>query len=240
MKIPQINSLHLNCAVDYAFKSGKRVLKEAKKCVDHAGSKSRKALATAVFVSGSLTLQNANKSSAIVQRLDRDIFVRTSMYLSNRTMKVPVIKSAKDVLLSDNRYENFDKDINTRFNKLLLSRKAGKNPLNNKAGVFFEKADKYEVNPVLLMSIAMTESARGTSKASIIKNNIGGIMGRRGLRRFEKVDDCIDVMAQTISNHHNKRNINTLEELAYSGKYCDKSVADKWIKNVMFYVKKLS
>ena len=86
----------------------------------------------------------------------------------------------------------------------------------------------------------MTESARGTSKASIIKNNIGGIMGRRGLRRFEKVDDCIDVMAQTISNHHNKRNINTLEELAYSGKYCDKSVADKWIKHVMFYVKKLS
>ena len=102
------------------------------------------------------------------------------------------------------------------------------------------KADKYGVNPVLLMAISMTESARGTSSAALNKNNVGGIMGKKGLRKFSNVESCIDVMAATVAKHHKERHLNTLYELAHSGKYCDKSVADQWIKHVMFYIKKLS
>ena len=110
----------------------------------------------------------------------------------------------------------------------------------NKAEIFVQKAENFGVNPVVLMAIAMTESARGTSKAAILKNNVGGIMGKTSLRKFRNVDDCIEKMAQTISHHHQKSQLHSVADLGYSGKYCDKSAAEEWIRNVMFYVKKLS
>ena len=96
------------------------------------------------------------------------------------------------------------------------------------------------------MSIALHESARGTSDVAKLRHNIGGITlnkkGLKGIYRFKlynRVEDCIDQMAETLSIHNKKSNIQTVKELAKAGKYCTKNEADEWIDGVMFYVKRL-
>lgn len=252
MKIPHISNANINNAFNFTVKSGKRILKNTKKCVEQVGDKGKKAVTAAMFVSGGLNPQFANKSANLA--LNRgDAFIRTnpgvvsdcftlkssSPSLKKSAAKIPVIKSAKDVLLEDDPYKTA-KELNVLLNDLLITKGNKTNPIKNKAAVFLNKAEKYNVNPVLLMAISMAESSRGTSVAARTKNNIGGIMGRKGLRKFPKVEDCIEAMAETVAKHHKESHLNTLEELGRSGKYCDKSVAEKWIKHVMFYVKKLS
>ena len=254
MKIPRVNSSNISSAVSLTVKSSRQIIKGTKKYVEQAGHKGKCAMAGAVMLSSVLSSQLiSNKITGNGLKIDRDIFVKTkpiplkeSAYIGSRLIsaikterKKPVIKYAKDVTLAGEKDRTLPQDINTKFNQLLITKKNKKNPLKNKAGVFIQKAEKYNINPALLMSISMTESARGSSNASINKNNVGGIMKNNRLRRFNKVEDCIDVMAETIANHHYKRNIDTLEELAYSGKYCDKKVAKKWMKDVMFYMQKL-
>ena len=252
MKIPHIHNISLNSAVNFTLKSGKYILKSTKKCAEQVGDKGKKAVVAAVFMSGGFNSQIANKSASFAAS-EGDLFVHTApgiitdcfgsktkvSTVSKNVPKVPVIKSAKDVLLMDGAYKSA-KELNDSLNNLLTKKISAANPLKNKAVVFLNKADKYGVNPVLLMAISMTESARGTSSAALNKNNVGGIMGKKGLRKFSNVESCIDVMAATVAKHHKERHLNTLYELAHSGKYCDKSVADQWIKHVMFYIKKLS
>ena len=107
-------------------------------------------------------------------------------------------------------------------------------------------AKKYNVDPVVLMSIALHESARGTSDVAKLRHNVGGVTlnkkGVKGIYRFKlynRVEDCIDQMAETLSIHNKKSNIQTVKELAKAGKYCGKNEAKGWIKGVMFYVKHL-
>lgn len=90
------------------------------------------------------------------------------------------------------------------------------------------------------MAIAMHESARGTSKATKIQRNIGGIMSSKGnLKHYSTVDLCIDQMAETLAIHHRESKINTVKELATAGKYCSKDEAKEWIKGVMYYINEL-
>lgn len=254
MKVPHINSVSINHAVDLTVKSGKRILKDTKKCVDYVGMNSRNAITAVVVVSSSLNPNFVSKSVEMSPRFhsEGDVFVHSTRgvvkdlvkarksSIKRPAAKIPVINSAKDVLLTTTSSSKSSAELNNALNDILLKKNLKTNPIKNKAGVFIAKADKYRVNPVLLMAISMAESSRGTSTAAITKNNIGGIMGRHGLRKFTKVDDCIEIMAETISKHHNDSKINTLEELGYSGKYCNKAVAKEWIKHVMFYIKKLS
>lgn len=265
MKIPRIQSFGINSAIKYTLKSGNKLLRNAKLELNEAKADSRKFLTGVMLVSCSLhpqlTGKNALNNAAIKVNLnDTDIFEHSLSNLSAKSSIGSAIKqkiqttahaikktkpatetvsTSKNILLTG-KIDKTKEEINVLFNDLLLKNKTGQNPLHNKAGIFIEKGLKYDVNPVVLMSIAMAESARGTSKAAKLKNNVGGIMGRKGLRTFEDVDVCIDKMAETVAKHHNKSNINSLYELGHSGKYCNKSAARTWIKNVMFYVKKLS
>ena len=77
----------------------------------------------------------------------------------------------------------------------------------------------------------MHESANGVSKASLQKNNIGGIMGKRGLRKFDNVESCIDSIANTVNTRVSEGR-KTISSIGYSGKYCAKSEAPRWIKQV--------
>lgn len=267
MKLPRINNVGLNNAMSYTLRSSKNIVNNTRRCVKQIGSQSRKVVAATMIVSGSL---NPTASKAAINLTSNmsgsgDAFIKSvsdvasDMVSSNKVamnseisstatpvkkaakpkMKTPVVKSAKEVRIMDNVHKS-PQDMNVALNSLLVRKTAQANPLKNKAGLFITKANKYGVNPVVLMAISLAESARGTSSAAIKKNNVGGIMGQRGLRKFEKVEDCIEKMAETLSNHHNKSNIDTLEELGRSGKYCNKSASATWIKHVMFYVKKLS
>ena len=127
------------------------------------------------------------------------------------------------------------------FIENLIPKKNGKkdyNPFYKKADTFIKIGEKYNVNPTVLIAIAMQESGRGTSFAALKKNNIGGIMLSKGHAKFQNVDDCIEKMAQII-NERLSDNYNSIEKIGKSGKYCEKSVADLWIKNVMFYLNKM-
>lgn len=175
-----------------------------------------------------------------------DIFVRklpkyANKKLSSATKKnirPSIPKSAKTAKLMGT-IENYDDSLTSSFNNLLLGNEKKKNPLNGKAKVFLKKAKQYNVNPAVLMAIAMHESARGTSEAAKLKRNVGGVMGAKQLKKFKSVDNCIEEMAQIVSKHHQESDINTVEELAYSGKYCAKSAAKEWSTGVMYYIKNL-
>lgn len=62
-------------------------------------------------------------------------------------------------------------------------------------------------------------------------------MGKKSLRYFENVDNCIDVMAQTLRTRK-KENIKDVYQLGLSGRYCDKSVGKQWADNVMSFLNK--
>ena len=62
---------------------------------------------------------------------------------------------------------------------------------------------------------------------------------KQKLKHFSNIDLCIDQMAETLAYHHRENKINTVKELAEAGKYCGKSEAKEWIKNVMYYLNEL-
>lgn len=252
MKIPRISRNNVVRAVKTTVKTSKSVINHAH--LSELKNNGRKLMAAFMFVSSGLNPQTA-KVMAVSNRMTshggdvfehsvnsyliKDCFNARPHTIKRNLAKSPLLQSAKNIPLMADSNKSV-KEFNKLLNNLLLKKKNINNPLVNKADVFISKGKEYGVNPAVLMAIAMTESARGTSKAALSKNNVGGIMGKRSLRTFAKVDDCIEVMAQTISNHHNKSKLQSVADLGYSGKYCDKSVAEEWIKNVMFYIKKLS
>ena len=138
------------------------------------------------------------------------------------------------------KYDGSPEELDYLISKLLEKKKGDKtkNPLFGKGKSFIDSAERYGVNPSVLVAISMLESGRGTSYAARKRNNIGGLVGKNGTLKFQNVDDCIEAMAKIIQKH-TKNNIQTIEELGLSGKYCDKSVGDKWADNVVYYINKL-
>ena len=138
------------------------------------------------------------------------------------------------------KYEGTAQELDVLISRLL--EKTGgdktKNPLYGKGKSFIESGEKHHVNPSVLVAIAMHESGRGTSSMARNRNNIGGLIGKNGALRFNKVEDCIESMAKTIEKH-TKNDILTIEQLGRSGKYCAKSVGDSWADDVVFYINKL-
>ncbi len=138
------------------------------------------------------------------------------------------------------KYEGTAQELDVLISRLL--EKTGgdktKNPLYGKGKSFIESGEKHHVNPSVLVAIAMHESGRGTSAMAKTRNNIGGLIGKKGAIKFDRVEDCIESMARTIEKH-TKNDILTIEQLGRSGKYCAKSVGDRWADNVLFYINKL-
>ena len=173
--------------------------------------------------------------SAQNTKLANDVFVRSASKVATEVVSnLPVksgthIKSATALSVED---------LNNAINSLLPKKNLDKNPMKNKADVFIKMGEKYEVNPVTIVAIAMHESARGVSKGALNKNNIGGLMGRRGLRKYESVDTCIEAMAQILQKHVKNGRL-TVNVVGNSGKYCAKYAAKNWIKDVLFYIKKI-
>ena len=107
--------------------------------------------------------------------------------------------------------------------------------LKNKASAFIKSAQrdtlKNQLDPFVLIAISMHESANGVSKASLQKNNIGGIMGKGGLRKFNNVESCIDSIANTVNTRVSEGR-KTISSIGYSGRYCAKSAAPNWVAQV--------
>lgn len=85
--------------------------------------------------------------------------------------------------------------------------------LTDKQDIFIEKAEKYKIDAVLLMAIALHETGRGTSSAVREKNNPGGLMKRNKLMEFETIEKGIESMAKTLYNRMVRDGNNTIMEL---------------------------
>ena len=131
-----------------------------------------------------------------------------------------------------------EKLMNQALNNLVKNN----SKLKDKAAAFVKSAQKEtranKLDPFVLIAISMEESAKGGSKASLEKNNIGGIMGKGGLRKFDTVESCIDSIANTINTRVTEGR-KTISSIGYSGRYCAKSVAPQWIANVTRYAESL-
>lgn len=64
-----------------------------------------------------------------------------------------------------------------------------------------EAAANHGVDPVLMEAIIRHESANATSRAARTKNNLAGIMGRRGQRRYESKEACVYDLARILGNY---------------------------------------
>lgn len=80
-----------------------------------------------------------------------------------------------------------------------------------------EAAAAYGVDPVLIEAIIRHESAHATSHAARNKNNLAGIMGRGGQRRYESKEACVQDLARILSEYKAKGRT-SLTQIARS--YC--------------------
>lgn len=133
----------------------------------------------------------------------------------------------------------FDKEV---FTQALNSLVKDNSKMKNMGGAFIGSSIKdlfnKPLNPFIVVAIAMHESARGSSKAALQKNNIGGIMGKNGLRKFEKVEQCIDSITSTV-NKRVTEGYTSIRKVGNSGRYCKKSVGAHWSAQVANFAEKL-
>lgn len=178
------------------------------------------------------------KTATIITKseLKADTFQRTASKTVEEVAKLPIKSGTQVNSRTALSAEELDQAIDTLAKA--MGKKYSKCVLRGKGKVFLEMGEKYNVNPVSIIAIAMQESARGTSSGAIKKNNIGGLMGSRGLIKYSSVDSCIEAMAKLLQKHV-KNGRTTIEKIGYSGKYCARSHSGEWVKNCKFYINKI-
>ena len=134
---------------------------------------------------------------------------------------------------------HFDKEV---FTQALNSLVKGNSKMKNMGNIFVNSSinDLFRkpLNPFIVVAIAMHESAGGVSKAALQKNNLGGIMGKNGLRKFEKVEQCIDSITSTV-NKRVTEGYTSISKVGYSGRYCEKKAAATWNEQVASFAEEL-
>ena len=77
-----------------------------------------------------------------------------------------------------------------------------------------EAAAKNGVDPVLMEAIIRHESANATSSAARRKNNLAGIMGSRGQRRYESKEACVEDLAQLLAKYRAKGRVTLVPKVS--------------------------
>ena len=94
-----------------------------------------------------------------------------------------------------------------------------------------EAAAAHGVDPVLMEAIIRLESGNATSKAARKKNNLAGIMGRRGQRTYASKEDCVKDLARILGNYKAKGRV-TVSQISRT--YCTSGA--KWVRGVNSYM----
>ena len=90
-----------------------------------------------------------------------------------------------------------------------------------------EAAAKNGVDPVLMEAIIRHESANATSSAARRKNNLAGIMGRRGQRRYATKEACVQDLAELLAKYRAKGRVTVVQ---ISRAYCSNS--KHWVSRI--------
>lgn len=132
----------------------------------------------------------------------------------------------------------------TQLNKYLK----GKGKLEGKGQAFMDAQEKYGISASVLIGICMNECANGTSRLAREKNNVASIRrNRTSFKTYNTVEDCINDLAQLLSNHYVNGKTKSLKKLyQINAKYCP--VADPedkkqlncyWARNVEYKTKEV-
>ncbi len=97
-----------------------------------------------------------------------------------------------------------------------------------------EAAANHGLDPVLVEAIIRHESANATSSAARKKNNLAGIMGRRGQRRYETKEDCVRDLANLLGKYRAKGRVTLIQ---ISRAYCSSHA--EWVRGVSHYMKSI-
>ena len=128
--------------------------------------------------------------------------------------------------------EKFADVLNIMLNSPKYGGKFKTSVLQGKAKAFIESGKKYNIDPRVLVAIAMQESARGTSTKAKENNNVGGIAGGS----YKSIEDSIDIIAETINRIYNEEGAKTINQIGPTGEYCAKKVGTKWSAEVSSYL----
>lgn len=219
----------------------------------------KKIIPTTMIVAESLgslsaNAQNVNKALMAYADFDPKIIVNFMPHLPKTKVEplplpmplrremnlTPKNKFQKNSLCIREKYNGTAEELDYFIEKLIPKRNGKKdyNPFYKKGESFIKIGNKYNINPTVLVAIGMQESGRGTSIAALRKNNIGGIYLKGSHAKFETVEECIERMAKTINKRLNE-NYTSIEAIGKSGRYCDKTVSELWVKNVLFFINKM-
>ena len=135
--------------------------------------------------------------------------------------------------------EEFEKIIDNMLSHEKYGKKFDKSVFHGKAKAFIEAGREYMIDPRIILAVAMHESARGTSKMAIEKNNIGGLRQNGDYIKFDSIETSIKSVARTLESRY-LEGYKTLNDVANSGRYCEKSVSTEWLNLVNTYIKKFN
>lgn len=148
-------------------------------------------------------------------------------------------------------YGNYDRNITTTHNvnvDKLNNYLKDKGVLKDKGQAFIDAQNKYGISASVLVAICMNESAKGTSNLAKTKNNVGGVRvsGSKEFRSYEKVEDCINDIAELLKNHYvtnsgvSGKSLTKLYEI--NAKYCpvaEVTENSRWAANVEKYASEI-
>ena len=77
--------------------------------------------------------------------------------------------------------------------------------------VIHQAAADNDVDPVMMEAIIRHESAHATSKAARNKNNLAGIMGRNGQRRYGSKEECVHDLGRILAKYKAKGRTTTAQ-----------------------------
>ena len=72
-------------------------------------------------------------------------------------------------------------------------------------------ADENGIDPVLMEAIIRHESGHAQSHAARHKNNLAGIMGRRGQRTYESKEACVADLGRILGNYKARGRVTTAQ-----------------------------
>lgn len=90
-----------------------------------------------------------------------------------------------------------------------------------------EAAEKNGVDPVLMEAIIRLESGHATSSAARTKNNLAGIMGRKGQRTYATKEDCVRHLGAILGSYKAKGRVTVAQ---ISRAYCQ--ARGPWVTRV--------
>lgn len=176
------------------------------------------------------------------------IVLVTAVFVIVRTNNEEHVVLKSETLLELN--DSFiDKEVGVmigEFSKTEMIEKINKNissNLSEKGEVIVNSSLKHEVDPILVTSVILHESGCYSKCSGLVKacNNFGGHKGSPNCvgsyRKFNSVDEGLDLVIENISKSYIKVGLNTVEKMAQ--KYTGNKKPTGWINKVNWYYSKI-